>query len=150
MRQFKIVEDKFRKFPEINIELPKRGTVGSSGYDIKTPIDVILQPNEKTLIPTDICVHMPQNETLLLHIRSSIGIKRNVILSNVVGVIDSDFVNGETGGNIHIPVWNTSEEVVELKAGERVCQAIFQQYLITDDDDAIGERIGGIGSTGKH
>ena len=37
---------------------------------------------------------------------------------------------------------------VEFKAGERVAQGIIQPYLVCDDDDAVGNRDGGIGSTG--
>ena len=38
--------------------------------------------------------------------RSSIGIKRHLMLSNTVAVIDSDFVNGDTKGNIIISLYN--------------------------------------------
>ena len=45
--------------------------------------------------------------------------------------------------------YNIKEEDVQIKKGEAIGQAIFQKYLITDDDDAQGERIGGFGSTNK-
>ena len=38
---------------------------------------------------------------------------------------------------------------VEIKKGEAIGQAIFQKYLMTDDDNAEGERVGGFGSTRK-
>ena len=38
-------------------------------------------------------------------------------------------------------------EDVEIKKGERIGQAIFQKYLVTDNDIAQGERTGGFGST---
>ena len=37
----------------------------------------------------------------------------------------------------------------EIKKGERIGQGIFEKYLVTDDDVAIGERKGGFGSTNK-
>ena len=42
---------------------------------------------------------------------------------------------------------NCKDEDVHIKKGDAVCQAIFQKFLITDDDNAIGERQGGFGST---
>ena len=36
-----------------------------------------------------------------------------------------------------------------VKKGDRIGQAIFQKYLVTDDDIAQGERTGGFGSTNK-
>ena len=35
------------------------------------------------------------------------------------------------------------------KKGEAIGQAVFQKYLVTDDDKAEGERLGGFGSTSK-
>ena len=37
----------------------------------------------------------------------------------------------------------------EIKKGDVIGQAIFMKYLITDDDKAEGERVGGFGSTNK-
>lgn len=45
--------------------------------------------------------------------------------------------------------YNIKEEDIEIKKGEAIGQGLFQKYLITDDDNANGERIGGFGSTGK-
>jgi len=36
----------------------------------------------------------------------------------------------------------------KLKKDERIGQVIFKKYLIIDDDDSEGERLGGHGSTG--
>ena len=45
--------------------------------------------------------------------------------------------------------FNFKAEDVEIKKGERIGQAIFQKYLVTDNDIAQGERTGGFGSTNK-
>ena len=42
-----------------------------------------------------------------------------------------------------------TDEIVELMGGEKIMQGIFTKYLISDNDNATEERIGGIGSTGK-
>ena len=36
-----------------------------------------------------------------------------------------------------------------LKKGDTIGQAIFQKFLITDEDVATGTRMGGFGSTDK-
>ena len=36
-----------------------------------------------------------------------------------------------------------------IKKGEAIGQAVFQKYLISDNDNAEGERAGGFGSTSK-
>ena len=52
-------------------------------------------------------------------------------------------------GHIFIQCINIKNEEVIIKKGERIAQAYFQKYLITDDDIAGGIRTGGFGSTTK-
>ena len=45
--------------------------------------------------------------------------------------------------------YNIKEEDVEIKKGEAIGQAVFQKYLVADNDNAEGNRTGGFGSTDK-
>ena len=45
--------------------------------------------------------------------------------------------------------FNLKDEDIEIKKGDAIGQAIFQKYMVTDDDIASGERLGGFGSTSK-
>ena len=150
-RGFEVVDDKFRKHPDANIQLPVRGDRRSAGYDIRIPVRAVIRPNTKVIIPTDIKAFMQDDEVLELHVRSSIGIKRGIVLSNITGIIDSSYYsNADNDGNICLALWNTSDVDVVLEAGERVCQGIFKKYLIAGDDNYLSEeRVGGIGSTGR-
>ena len=150
-RGFEVVNDKFRKYPDANIQLPVRGDRRSAGYDIRIPERVVIKPNTKVIVPTDIKAFMQDDEVLELHVRSSIGIKRGIVLSNITGIIDSSFYsNPDNDGNIALALWNTGNVDVVLEAGERVCQGIFKKYLIAGDDNYLSEeRVGGIGSTGR-
>ncbi|MGL4850912.1 MAG: dUTP diphosphatase [Clostridium sp.] len=150
MRGFGIVREECRKNNGYPIVLPQRGTERSAGYDIRIPVEVTLQPGEKRLVFTDINAYMQDDEVLELHVRSSIGVKKGIVLCNMTGIIDADYIMGDNNGNIGFPLWNTSDKVVTLEAQERVCQGIFKKYLITDDDNPIkSERKGGFGSTGE-
>lgn len=145
MRKFEICEGY-----ENIATLPKRGTKYSAGYDIctanKNPIEI--GAGETVTIPTGIKAYMNNDEVLLIHVRSSVGIKRGLVLANVTPVIDSDYVDNEFNeGNIILAIRNTTNETVVIQPKERLAQGIFMKYLITDDDNASGERKGGIGST---
>ncbi|WP_350445975.1 dUTP diphosphatase [Anaeromonas gelatinilytica] len=149
-RGFEIVEDKYRKHLNKKINLPIRGSKGSAGYDFYSPETFILKPNEKKIIWTDIKSYMQEDEVLKIYIRSSIGIKRGLILCNGTGIIDKDYYsNVSNDGNIGIAITNISENEVEIKENERIAQGIFQKYLIADNDKTTDERLGGIGSTGN-
>lgn len=130
--------------------LPSRGTKKSAGYDISIIEGATIAPNQKHIFKTGLKAYMQDDEYLSLHIRSSIGIKKGLILANVTGIIDSDYYNNESNeGHILIAVQNMSSCDVEIEAGERICQGIFSKYLIIDADDVNIERVGGIGSTNK-
>ena len=122
----------------------------SAGYDFYLPCDLILQPGEKTCIWSDVKAYMQEGEVLMVHVRSSIGIKKGLMLSNITGVIDADFYNNPNNdGNIGIALYNYSNETVELKRGERICQGVFIPFLVADNGNTDKERVGGIGSTGS-
>lgn len=150
-RGFEIVKDEHRKYKNSNIILPTRSDYRSAGYDIYLPCNIVLQPNSRILIFTDIKSYMMDDEVLMLYIRSSIGTKKGIVLSNGTGVIDSSYYNNVSNdGNIGLPLWNTTDKVVILKEGERIAQGIFMKYLISDNDNPINnERIGGFGSSGE-
>jgi len=150
MREFQIVSDNFRKHPDKEIILPKRQTRGSAGYDFYCPEKIIIRPRQVEKIHTDIKVKMFDYECLMLYVRSSIGINRNLMLANSTGIIDSDFYNNEDcGGNIQIALYNYGNEYAIIEENERVLQGIFINYLTIEKEDFKNtyKRKGGIGST---
>lgn len=137
-------------YEQQTINLPQRKTAESAGYDIECAEEIVIGPKEIKLVPTGIKAFMNYDEYLAIHIRSSMAIKRKLMLVNSTGIIDSDYYNNEENeGHIMIGLYNLGDESVCLKKGERVAQGIFCKYLMTNDDDARGIRTGGIGSTGK-
>ncbi|WP_300924590.1 dUTP diphosphatase [uncultured Clostridium sp.] len=150
-RGFEVVRNEFRKFPDVEIKLPTRADVGSAGYDFYSPCDFTISPGQTRIIPMDVKVYMEQDEVLMLYIRSSIGIKKQVVLTNGTGVVDSTYYNNpDNDGNMHVALTNYSNNTWEFKVGERLMQGVFMKYFITDDDQPLAQtRIGGIGSSGK-
>lgn len=134
-----------------NIEggkLPVRGTKASAGYDISVIEGGIIEPLSTHIFATGIKAYMQEDEYLSLHVRSSIGIKKGLILANVTGIIDSDYYNNPSNeGHIMIALHNTTQEPVEIEAGERISQGIFSKYLVVSNDQSKASRTGGIGST---
>ena len=141
-------------FETSNINLPVRSTKNSAGYDVEAAEDCIIpafKPGQKpTLVKTGIKAYMESDEVLILANRSSNPGKKGLILANSIGVVDSDYYeNPDNDGHIMYAFFNFKAEDVEIKKGERIGQAIFQKYLVTDNDIAQGERTGGFGSTNK-
>ena len=150
-RGFEVVTNKHRKHPEVDIQLPQRGDNRSAGYDFYLPCDVILQPGERQLVFTDVKAYMENDEVLMLYVRSSIGVKKGIVLSNGTGIIDASyFSNKSNDGNIGVSLFNTSDKEVVLQAGERIAQGIFMKYLVADNEEVLNaQRVGGFGSSGN-
>ena len=141
-------------FEDKGINLPVRKTKFSAGYDVEAAEDTIIpsfkRGNKPILIKTGIKAYMADDEVLILANRSSNPGKKGLILSNSIGVIDKDYYgNPDNDGHIMFAFYNIKDEDIEIKKGDCIGQAIFQKYLIADDDSAEGERIGGFGSTNK-
>ena len=141
-------------FENEGINLPIRKTKYSAGYDVEAAEDTVVPSFKKemnpTLLKTGIKAYMADDEVLMLYNRSSNPKKKGLILSNSVGVIDKDYYgNPDNDGHIMFAFYNIKDEDITIKKGEAIGQAVFQKYLVTDDDNASGERVGGFGSTSK-
>ncbi len=139
---------KVSAYKDADFPLPERKTKFSAGYDFCLPEAVTLEPGKITLVPTGIKAYMQPGEFLGLHIRSSMAVKKGLLLVNSVGIIDADYYdNPENEGHILLALLNTKEEALTLPKGERVAQGIFYNFLLADGDEAQALRSGGIGST---
>lgn len=142
---------KFEKVSYADGVIPKRSDSGSAGYDFYSTETVTIEPKTQVMIKTNIKAQMDYNTVLLLFMRSSLGIKKNLMLANTTGVIDSSYYNNEDNeGNIIGAVYNYGNEPVTIQAGDRFMQGVFVEYKVTDAiEEIINEkRTGGIGSTG--
>ena len=133
-----------------NIALPKRATAGSAGYDLISPKNIVLGPGQSTKIATGLRVKIKEGWVLFVLPKSGLGTKYRFQLDNTCGVIDSDYYYADNEGHIIITMTNDSKlgKTLEIEAGKAFAQAIFLPYGITEDDDAVGIRKGGFGSTG--
>ena len=134
-----------------SIQLPKRATKGSAGYDYFAPVDIVLKPGETTKIPTGIRCRMNDGWVLMNYPRSGLGFKFRLQLNNTVGIIDSDYYGAKNEGHIMSRITNDSNEgkTVEIKSGTGFMQGIFMEFGICEDDESVAVRDGGFGSTTK-
>lgn len=155
MRKFERVSFRqFAKDVEIgnyeDIQLPVRKTMKSAGYDFISFLDIVIKPGEMVKIPTGIKISLEDGEFLGIFVRSSMGFKYNIRMCNQVGIIDGDYYNNKDNeGHIWIKLQNEGDKEYIIKKGDAFAQGIIMKYFICDDDNAVSERIGGIGSTDR-
>lgn len=131
-----------------SVQLPKRGTKASAGYDFFVTEEINFAPGATIKVKTGIKAYMNEDEVLYVYVRSSSGIK-GIILLNTVGIIDSDYYgNSKNDGEIICFLKNNSDQEIKFEPGDRIVQGVFQKYLIVDEEEIIkNERSGGFGHT---
>ena len=134
-----------------DIELPKRGTSGSAGYDLHAPIAINLPFNESIVIPTGIRCVIDDGWFLDLNPRSGHGFNYGIRLANTRGIINTDYYFADNEGHIMVKIVNESvacgSKMFSVEKGKGFCQGIFTVYGLVEGDDAFTKRTGGIGST---
>jgi dUTP pyrophosphatase len=109
--------EKIEKYGDVNI--PKRGTNKSAGYDIESIEDVDIEPGTTKVVLTGLKAYMMDDEVLKLYIRSSLAIKKGLTLANNVGIIDADYYNNLSNeGHIMVALTNLSDSTVTIKKGD--------------------------------
>ena len=135
-----------------SIQLPRRATKGSAGYDFISYFPFTLGPGETIKIPTGIRVKINEDWFLGILPRSGHGFKYRIQLDNTMGVIDSDYFHAKNEGHIFIKLTNDTkhDKIMNIKAGDGFAQGIFMLYGLAEEEEVVMERTGGMGSTSKN
>ncbi len=134
------------------IQAPYYASAGAAGMDLAACIDesITIPAGKHQIIPTGISIALPSNEYVaLVYVRSSLGFKKGVTLSNSVGVIDSDY-----RGEIKVSLANLSDKDFVVNPGDRVAQLVITpvsipEIKIVEELPSTDRGEGGFGSTGK-
>lgn len=131
--------------------LPSYATIGSSGMDIRAFIDkpIVLQPFERSLVPTGIYLSIPENHEVQIRPRSGLAIKQGITCLNTPGTIDADY-----RGEIKVILINLSNTEQVISDGDRIAQMVFQNvekanWNLVENLDNTQRGDGGFGHTGK-
>lgn len=132
-------------------KIPSYQTSGSCGIDLycSNDEDIIINPGDMKKINTGLRVQIPQGFFGAVYPRSSTGVKRQLMLANTVGVIDSDY-----RGEIMIFMYNYGNDPQVIKNGDRVAQLVIQPYercelVQVESLDETDRGESGFGSTGN-
>jgi len=109
-----------------------------------------LPPGIRCLVPTGLIFDIPENHVLNMYVRSSVALKKGLVLANGTGIIDSDYVEES-----YIMIQNITDSLVIIEHGERLAQCMLvpvEQHELAetlDRPEQKTDRNGGFGSTGK-
>lgn len=132
-----------------NARIPAYATDGAAAFDLVSTHGANITPDEAKVIGTGLTFEVPKEHVMLVFSRSGHGFNNGLRLANCVGVIDSDY-----RGEVKVKIHNDSNTTYQVKAGERIAQAMIVpiaivKFMVVDELSSTERGEGGIGSTGK-
>ena len=157
----------------LEVKSPNRGTPFSAGIDFFVPenteafvkafkeknpniyIDsergIVLGPHERVNIPSGIKAEVPRGFAMIAYNKSGVSLKYGLDVGATV--VDEDYQ-----GVIHLSLVNTSDEIVEIKFGQKIIQFLlipvkYEEIVEVNSEEEVFTRdskrkSGGFGSTG--
>jgi len=131
------------------LPLPAYATEGAAGMDLLAARDLTLPAGGRALVPTGLCIAIPEGFEMQIRPRSGLALKHGVTVLNAPGTVDSDY-RGEVG----VILLNTGTEAFPITRGERIAQAVFSPvtHAAWEEVVVLPETLrgaGGFGSTGR-
>lgn len=145
--------------PAINVKiinqsanpLPEYGTPGAAGMDLRANLEapVVLQPMERSLIPTGLFIELPEGFEAQIRPRSGLAIKQGLTCLNTPGTVDADY-----RGEVKIILINLSAEPQTIQHGDRIAQMVVHSVERVQWENVVSisstaRQDGGFGHTGK-
>lgn len=125
-------------------KVPVYKTRQAACADVFLPEDVTIEPGKVACPGLQLGFNIPAGNKIVMYPRSSLLVKFGIM--QPTSIIDADY----SGMEIHVPLYNTTDKPVALKAGDRVAQIELHEYeRILDWNFEDNERTGGFGSTGE-
>ena len=134
-----------------NLPLPQYMTPHAAGMDLVAAVDAdtVINPGQRKLIPTGICIALPPGFEAQVRPRSGLAINHGIGLLNAPGTIDADY-----RGEIKVIVANFGAEPFIVKRGDRIAQMVIQrvacgEWVAVEELPPSERNDGGFGHTGK-
>lgn len=134
-----------------NNQLPEYKTNGSSGMDLRAFLseEILLQPFERKIIPTELYIELPPGYEGQIRPRSGLAVEHGITVLNSPGSIDQDF-----RGQIQVILINLSDTSFTVESGMRIAQLVIApvEQIEWELVDHLTETVrgeGGFGHTGK-
>ncbi|MAG78356.1 dUTP diphosphatase [archaeon] len=106
-----------------DLPLPKYETEHSAGLDLRSTIDLVLEPGKFKGIPTGIKLSLPRGYEAQVRARGGTAFRNGIGVVNAPGTVDADY-----RGEIHVILINWGEQPFEIKKGTRIAQLIVNKH----------------------
>ncbi|HSR84916.1 MAG TPA: dUTP diphosphatase [Streptosporangiaceae bacterium] len=134
-----------------DLPVPQPAHPGDAGSDLFAAADVDLEPGQRAVVGTGVCIALPDGYAAFVHPRSGLAARYGVTIVNAPGTVDAGY-----RGEIKVILLNTdAEHPVQFRRGDRIAQLVIQKVerpVFREVANLPGSQRGegGHGSTGGH
>jgi len=129
--------------------VPYYSNPGDAGVDLRSRINLEIEPGERAMVPTGLAVAIPDGYVGLVHPRSGLAIKNGISMVNTPGTIDAGY-----RGELQVIMINHDlRESFRISRFDRIAQLVVQKVehvefepVVELSDSARGDS--GFGSSG--
>jgi dUTP pyrophosphatase len=147
------VELRLMRLPHAaDLPLPAYQSALAAGLDLMAAVPaaapVVIAPAARAMIPTGICIALPQGYEGQVRPRSGLAARHGITVLNAPGTVDADY-----RGEIQVILVNLGQESFTVERGMRIAQLVIaatMQVGICESAslDETTRGVGGFGSTG--
>ena len=90
-----------------------------SGMDLYSMESLTIEPFGRVLVPTGVHFDVPENYEIQIRSKSGLAINQGLMVLNSPGTVDQGYT-----GEIKVILFNTTNNSVEIKEGQKIAQAV--------------------------
>ena len=143
-----IFKSKIKLINKSNNPNPRYETANSAGMDLRANEDAVIKKGSSVVIGTGLFMEIPKGYEGQIRSRSGLAAKKQIIVLNSPGTIDSDY-----RGEIKIILINLGKSHYSVLKGDRIAQIVFapceqMKFKSVEFLEDTDRGSGGLGSTG--
>jgi dUTP pyrophosphatase len=134
-----------------DVPLPAYHSPGAAAFDLSVAEDATLAPGEVRLVRTGLVLELPPGHFLAIVARSSLPLRKGLIVANGVGIVDADYSG--PADEVKIELLNPTSAAVTVTKGERLAQALVLACVRVELEEitkSTSPSRGGFGATGGY
>ena len=144
-----MTEIKIKLMPGCERFLPAKAHCDDAGYDLRSRVDVELEPLSGAVVPAGFAMELPPGYEAQIRPRSGLALKHDIMLTNSPGTVDAGF-----RGEVAVIMYNGGRAPFPIRRGDRIAQMVIAKLpevtLVAAAELADSDRgEGGFGSTGR-
>src|SRR5262245_56255936 len=137
-----------RLVPEAAVPEYAHGPHEDAGMDLRSVLDVVLEPGVPQLVPTGLAIELPPGCEAQIRPRSGLALKHAITLPNSPATIDPGY-----RGEIRVILLNLGKDDYVVRRGDRIAQMVIAHYESVEwEEGDLGDSArgaGGFGSSGR-